>query len=152
MSIFTFGIYEFYWHYKQWVAFKRRSGQPIWPIARTVFAGITFFRLVKEIRDASVSAGLRGPVGGGLLGFSYLLLGIGAWRLPEPHCFLAGLAAVVPLLSAQRAINRLGAALGTIDRPNAWLSVLNIVSILVVWLLLGVIGVLFFPAEGSPVE
>ena len=44
LSIATFGLYEFYWAYEQWVRIKPRLSKDISPIWRAVFGNLWIFR------------------------------------------------------------------------------------------------------------
>jgi hypothetical protein len=37
MSVMTAGLYQVYWHYRNWKLYKRSTGISVWPIARGVF-------------------------------------------------------------------------------------------------------------------
>lgn len=95
MTLVSLGLYIPYWMYKQWASVRRRDRSEIWPLARALFAGFTFFGLTDDINTASLSRGLA-PLS---KGWCVAFLVVGAlWRAPEPWATLSILAglAVVP--------------------------------------------------------
>jgi hypothetical protein len=45
----TLGLYRFYWSYKHWANLRARSGEPMWPVARAIFAIFFMHSLTEEI-------------------------------------------------------------------------------------------------------
>ena len=132
MSIVTFGLYHLAWHYRQWKRLKE-TGDDVWPIPRAIFGGITFFFLVNRIldklrfHDCPTSLGYGTP-------FLYFICQF-FWRLPGVWS-LTGVLTILPLVTAQTAINKLNRHLGYPD-PKAEIGPGTIVAIgfgLVLWL------------------
>lgn len=112
LSILTWGLYEVYWHWKQWKQLKL-NGDDGWPILRAIFSGITFFFLASRIQDHHRFHDSPSSVRPGLLGIFYLGTAI-LWRLPGSASFL-GFLTVIPLALAQSSINDLNRRLGLTD-------------------------------------
>jgi hypothetical protein len=51
LSFWTFGLYQFYWFYKNWQWMKTVDNQEILPVVRTFFASFTNFVLFPRIKD-----------------------------------------------------------------------------------------------------
>ncbi|OLF51950.1 hypothetical protein [Pseudomonas chlororaphis] len=63
MTLFmlTFGLYLWYWAYKNWQQFKQASGQPLWPIARAIFM-LFYTHALYRAADAQIKkSGRRYP-------------------------------------------------------------------------------------------
>ncbi len=103
LSITTFGLFEFYWFYKNWQAIKRHNGSKISPFWRSVFIFFTCNQLFKEILHSAKINGYAEKYSPGWITFFYIALAI-LWRLPDPWWIISTFS-FVPLLSVQRAIN-----------------------------------------------
>lgn len=146
LSIFSFGLYEVYWCYKNWKRLKEASGEELSPVWRAIFAPLWGFSLFRRMRDVASAAGV--PVGWspGVLATLYLVLNI-AWRLPDPW-WLLGFASLIPMLPVQQAAQQANARSAGVasEGRNGSYSAANIVLILLgglIWILV-VIG-LFLP-------
>ncbi len=59
----TFGLYQVYWHYKNWTLQKERAlyadgaHKSIWPVARTIFAVFFMHALFREVREHAMEKG-----------------------------------------------------------------------------------------------
>lgn len=84
MSICTFGLYELYWFYKNWVLIKERTGQNIMPFWRTVFAPFWAYSCFKHIKITADENAVPESLSIGLLAAAYFLL-YGLWQLPDPY-------------------------------------------------------------------
>lgn len=58
LFVLTFGLYQLYWAYKNWQQFKQASGQPMWPVARALFA-IFFTHALYREANAHIKQGGR---------------------------------------------------------------------------------------------
>lgn len=96
MSVCTFGFYELYWFYKNWVLIKQRTGRNIMPVWRSIFAPLWGFSLFGEVKSASVEHGVPSSLSAGMLGLLYLLIGFVSYA-PDPF-WLVALFSFVPLL------------------------------------------------------
>jgi hypothetical protein len=136
MSIFTFGIYTFYWFYKQFEGFRDR-GEDLSPFWRTFFAPLWAFRLFPGIRQ--LASGNRVEVGwsGTMLALTFLLF-CGMAFLPAPYALLSTFS-FLPLLPIQRSVNQLNAAVAPAGVLNDSYSRANVIGIVIGALLLFVI-------------
>lgn len=138
MSIFTFGIYQAYWFYRNWQLAKER-GDDVWPLARALFSPLFAFALFKEIQSTGRSAGVVAVTNASGLAWMYFLLQL-TWRLPAPFG-LIGVATVLPLVAVQRDVARVHQVLGFDPHVNdrfTWKNVIGIVvgSVLILMLLM----------------
>lgn len=49
MSILTFNFYTMYWFYRNWRLYTRHSGEPLWPLLRTLFGIFFIYGLLKRV-------------------------------------------------------------------------------------------------------
>lgn len=98
MLFVSVGVYPLYWHYKQWASIKRADASDIWPVARAIFAGFTFFSLQGDINTQSAfrekpPLPAAGPV--------IFLAGGALSRLPDPFGLISNLTqfAMLPAVS-----------------------------------------------------
>jgi hypothetical protein len=128
MSLFTFGLYELFWSYKQWDAFGRRTGTKVNGWLRTIVAmPLFFFPLFRDISRtvaAMSSVRLRAPT---LLAVCFVVILVVAF-VPSWLSVLSALA-VVPLLVVQRQINACHRELGFDPKQNSRLSPLNVLGV-----------------------
>ncbi len=142
LSLCSFGIYELYWAYKNWMRIRDRTGEKMLPFWRAFFAPLWGFALFRDIREMAVAAGV--PVGwsAGLLATLYLALNA-AWKLPDPWGRIS-FGTVLPMLPVQLAAQRVNAAhaVYSTEPPNGRYTPVNVVVIIVggLLLVLGVIG------------
>lgn len=127
MMVITVGIYQFYWFYMHWARLKTHGREDVWPIARTVFAGLFAYMLFDRMNDDADAEGrptLFGPVP---LTAMYVG-GIVLLRLGASEWFTFALT-TVSLVLAQRIVNGLPSvqALPTREK-NTGFSVLNWVA------------------------
>ncbi len=104
MLVLTFGLYGFYWFYRQWQHIKRYDRSDIWPLPRAVFSGIFFFALVNDLNARSMGRGLPQLT----IFWPVLYLASNALgRLPEPMDLLSvfGLLALIPAARRIEAIS-----------------------------------------------
>ena len=102
LSVLTFGLYEIYWFYKNWVFVRTRDISSIRPWARALFAPLWYPAFLQSF-SKSLQYGPITP--GGLVAPAaiYFLL-TASVRLPDPF-WLISLFSFVPLLPAVRRIN-----------------------------------------------
>jgi hypothetical protein len=149
MYVVTFGLYELYWFYRQWVAVRNFNEIYISPAARTMVAGIFAFGLFKRILDTSrvkptFSVGLSVVLG------AFILASAIAAYLPPPYVFIAALGPL-PLVPMQVLANRANSRVDPTHAVNAKLSRLNWVAVVLGGsiVLLGAIGVVLAVLEGK---
>jgi hypothetical protein len=146
MSLFTFGLYQLYWCYRNWYllkAFRREDVSPFW---RAFFAPLFGFSLFRNVRNEAERNGV--PVGwsaGGMGLLFFVLAGLN--RLPDPY-WLVTLLMFVPLLPVQATINELNARSRQPAPVNEKYSAINLLGIGVGGLFLALVAIaLAFPAE-----
>lgn len=153
LSVCTLGLYEIFWHYKNWKSIKEQTGEDISPFWRAWFLIFTCHELFKRIGISSGEKGLSLVPSAGRLATLYILLllfGYIGGRLNNPIgnvLWIVSLFTVVPLISVQKFINSYNATKDPsyiINNRYGWES---IVSIIVggIFLILTIIGI-FLPA------
>lgn len=105
MSLFTFGLYEMYWSYKNWRLIKDRDGSDISPVWRSIFYPFWHFSLLTDISKTGHSQDLTSGFYRGFLAFSLLILNV-SWRLPDPY-WLISLFTFFPFMPAVFMIARM---------------------------------------------
>jgi len=90
MTVFTLGIYELYWFYKNWILIKHRTGKRLSPLWRATFAPFWGYALFKDIKKVADENGIENnvwPVVHGLAFFVLMMIGL----VPSYSylCFLA---------------------------------------------------------------
>ncbi len=127
MSIASFGLYQVYWHYRNWRRYRARSTRRFSVLLRTLLGPLFSFRLFERMHHDLREAGRPGLPEPGVLALAYLglnaLLG-----LPDPWWVLAFLN-VVPLMVAQAGVNRLHAAVAPAAARNDTYSGINVALI-----------------------
>jgi len=87
MSIVTFGLYNIYWFYKNWLVIKKFENTKIMPFWRALFSSIFAYFMFKRIQKSAKNSGSDlsiFPVITALAYFAVEALG----HLPEPYWFL----------------------------------------------------------------
>jgi TPR repeat protein len=88
MSVCTFGIYELYWFYKNWVLIKERTGERIMPFWRAFFAPLWAYSCFKKIKASAGENRIQESLSIGFLAFSYFILQA-LWILPDPFWLIS---------------------------------------------------------------
>ena len=147
MDIFTFNLYDIYWFYKHWQRIAEREREPLWPLARAIFAVFYCYPLFARVRDHERA----GEVGSQLyalpLAAAFIVCSL-TWRLPDPYGWIS-LVAFVFTLPVQHYANRLNDLTTPSHDRNARFTAWNWVAILVggPLILLAIAGAFF----GEPV-
>jgi len=107
MSICTFGIYELYWFYKNWVLIKERTEQNIMPFWRAFFAPLWAYSCFKHIKTVAGERNIQESLSIGLLAFVYFILQA-LWRLPDPFWLISffSIALLIPANNVALEINK----------------------------------------------
>ena len=145
MSICTFGIYEFFWFYKNWVHIKQREQTGIQPFWRAFFAVFFCYQCFSRVRaDTELLRQASFPAGPLAIGWIVVTL---VAAVPGPY-FLLSLVSFLFVLPVQAAANRVNAALAPGYDPNARFSAWNWTAIVAgsIAIVLAVVGV-FVPDE-----
>jgi hypothetical protein len=100
LSIFTFGIYELVWMYRNWMYFKQQEKSDILPFMRSWFAIFFIFSLFKKIKVYAKKVGYKKDYSSGGGATAWILLGLmGSLGHPIFYfvSFLSFLAILAPL-------------------------------------------------------
>ena len=140
LSTCTFGLYEFYWFWRNWNRI-RVSGEPdITPSLRTFFLLLYCYPCFIRIKLTGIKHGVIPTPPIGILAIFYLLMGF-SWKLPEP-LWLVSFLRVAFLLPIQSSVNRINAVVLPGHDPNSRFGVWNWMAVVAGGLLfiLAVIG------------
>jgi hypothetical protein len=150
MSIVTFGIYEIYWAYKNWMLIKARTSEPLSPAWRAWFAQLWSFSLFGRIRDGARDRGLHVEWTPAWLAAGYLLMTLMV-RLPGPLALL-GLLSFLPLLPVVQTIATVHQQGRFRDELNARYSAVDYAAIAIggLALIAAVVGSFLLPAPPTP--
>jgi tetratricopeptide (TPR) repeat protein len=129
MSLCTFGIYGFYWFYRNWQFLKDKHKLNIRPFWRAVFSIFFCHSLFKHIKEYAKQYDVQTGISPGWLTFFYILLSISI-ELPG-FAWQMSLLNFLPLLPVQGVINNLNARLSPNSEINKRFSGLNIFGIVI---------------------
>jgi hypothetical protein len=127
LSIFSLGIYGFYWFYQSWKRAKHASGADISPFWRTMLAPFYAVALLRAVRASAERAGTRASWSAEMLGAAYVILTLCA-LLPNVWTFVS-VAAFVPLLPVVRTASAVNAAAGNPEGVNDRYTASSVVTI-----------------------
>lgn len=107
MSICTFGLYDIYWFYKNWILIGERTGQNIKPLVRAIFAPIFTYSCFRHVKNAAKENDIFETLSIGSLTFAYIFLGIAA-RFPAPYSLMSffGFAIIILVNNVALDINK----------------------------------------------
>ncbi|HKT27352.1 DUF4234 domain-containing protein [Dyella sp.] len=143
MSIFTCGLYELYWFYKNWQSIKLREKENISPFWRAVFGVFFCYSLFDEIREWQKEHG-KGEMPAGWLAAGWILLTL-AYKLPGPFGLIS-MASVAFLIPVQKVINDINRIEAPEHDPNSKITGVNWIAMVLGGLLLALALVgLFLP-------
>jgi hypothetical protein len=134
MSMFSWGIYEFYWFYKNWKLIKESTGQDIRPFWRTFFAPFYCYSLFKSVKQSADSHGILSEISPGWLTAAYIGIYV-THKFPDP-IWLISFLSFLPLLPVQGVINQLNSKVALEYELNDHFSWKNIVVIILGGILL----------------
>jgi hypothetical protein len=152
LSLVTFGIYELYWIYQNWIRIRRTSGEMLSPFWRTFFTPIWVFALFARIRALAKEHGIPAGWNAVVLATVYVALCLSAF-LPD-EWLLISIAAFVPMLPVQQTVQRINAAHPAFatEPPNTRYSAGNIVTIVIGCLVLMLLIVGFYLQAHAVIE
>jgi hypothetical protein len=129
MSLFTLGIYEFYWFYKNWTFIKERENTGISPFWRASFAFFFCYPCFSRIYAQAKTLHLVESSSAGILtvGWIMMLITVG---LPGAF-WLLSLFSFIFILPVQSLANRINLEMAPSHNPNQRFTSLNLVSIAV---------------------
>lgn len=133
LSLATFGFYQLYWFYKNWVVYSERTGKKIWALVRALFASLICYPLFDDVLESAKRQQFNNP-------FPVIALAIVFLVLDTMNAAggLVGAVAValspLPLLYIQEAINYEAAAIDPqnvpVERFKAWQVILIICGLI----------------------
>ena len=139
LSICSLNLYLAYWFYQNWRRVRDRSGEPISPLWRAIFAPVWIIPLLLRIthwaREHDVPVWWNAPA----LGACFILMSFLS-RLPDPWWLLAigSSLALVPVVQTSQRINRAGESP---EELNDRYSSANVATIIVGGLFLALVVV-----------
>jgi len=119
----TFGLYELYWFYKNWVLIKEHSEPDITPWARAFFCFFWCYSCFEFIRNDERRLDLEPTLPAGPLAVGWIAASL-AGRLPEPY-FLIGFLSPLLLAPVQRHVNHINALVAPDHDKNTRFSAWN---------------------------
>jgi hypothetical protein len=148
MSIFTLGLYDIYWFYKNWQVIKEREDRDLMPVWRALFTIFFCYQCFGRIEDGAKAQGITSALPAGFLAAIFILVVL-TGNLPDPY-WLISLLTVLPIISAQITANRVNAAVTPSHNINATYSGWNIAAIIFGGLFLMLIIIGFFLVSDVP--
>ena len=100
-SIFSFGLYEIYWFYRNWLSIKEAEESKIMPFWRAIFTLIWCYPLFKKIYETSQSRGYKASESYLWVAIIYIIVML-THNLPTP-LWLISMFSVLVLIPVQRA-------------------------------------------------
>lgn len=127
MSVFSFGLYQLYWFYKNWqlIAQHERRGYAV--MMRSLLSVFYCYRLFEKVRAAGLATGARGYPAGWLATL-YIVTSV-FWLFPDAWLIIAN-AGVLCLLPVQAAANRVNEVSAPEHDRNGRFTGWNILTIL----------------------
>jgi hypothetical protein len=140
LSICTFGLYKFYWFWRNWNRIRVNGEPDITPSLRAIFAAVYCYPCFFRIRLAGINRGVTPAPPIGILAICYVLTAL-SWKLPRPM-YLVGFLNVVFLLPIQSYVNRINAVVSPGHDPNSRFGAWNWIAVFAggLLLILAVIG------------
>ncbi len=147
MSVCTLSLYQLYWFYKNWQFVRRRTGEAIMPFWRAFFGVIFCYALFKRVKtfDPQLPSS---RLAAGPLAIGWVLLNLCS-RLPDPW-WLLSFASVLLVLPVVQAVAEINAVQAPGHDPNARLSGLNWVGVVVGGLLIVLMAIGLVVGEAGP--
>ncbi len=129
LSVCTFGIYEFYWFYKNWKFVKEKQGLKIMPVWRAIFSPLFCYSLFEAVKKHAKRTKVNVKYSSGWLTVGYILtiMTIMTTGMPYPFWCISMLS-VLTFLPARSVIETLNAKTDSTIR-NDQFSGWNIVAI-----------------------
>src|SRR5262245_35325164 len=83
LSVATFGLYEFWWFYRNLEAIRLRTQRSMSPLLRALFAPLWGFSLLPEIEQEGRALRVESAIAPELCAVAFFVLSV-LWRLPDP--------------------------------------------------------------------
>lgn len=143
----TFGLYQFYWHYKNWKAIRLQTGYKAVPGLRAFFLIFFTYGLFKWILESAYKNGYKKQSSAGSLTWFYILTLLASSKLPG-YWWLVYFLSFYPIVILQKAINYNNIVLNPNNTINGKFSGWEIVILLIggIFGLLALIGT-FMPKQ-----
>ena len=123
MSIFTGGIYQIYWFYKNWQLIKDRERSSIIPFLRAFFSIFFCYDLFKRITNLAQDSGFK-PIASGPLAAGWIFVSWILGFLPQP-LMLVSVLSFFFLIPVQEVVNQINNRYSPDIDPNIQYSGLN---------------------------
>ncbi len=162
LSLLTMNMYLLYWFYRNWKLYRAKTGEPMWPVARAIFAIFFTHALFRNVDNDLGEAGQPDTWHPSSLATTYVLLAIldavlsrlSWYVIGSPATDIAGLA-LVPFITyvifkAQVVINgACGDPQGERNAAYTWANWIWICVGILIWGL-AMIGlyIIIFPGAG----
>lgn len=149
MCLFTLGLYEIYWSYKNWQRIRARTGESLSPFWRAFWSPLWSFALFPRIHAAAKEQRVGADWSPNSLAALYLVLAV-SWRLPGA-LWLISLLSFVAFLPVVKTVLAMNAASTHPEPENGTFSAGNMAGVIIggVILMLAVVGTLFPQNAGS---
>ena len=144
LSLFTLGVYELFWFYKNWRLVREREHSRILPFWRAFFGIFFCYAMFKQVRDFPVQTVSNEDLPAGALAAGWIITTL-LWRLPDPY-WLICFTSFVFMIPVQATAIRINEAVAPGHDRNAKFTPMNWVTIVVggLVLILALIG-MFLP-------
>jgi hypothetical protein len=129
MSTCTFGLYEIYWFWQNWLHVQRRERSGIMPSWRAVFAILYCYALLRRIRETAQMHGVATGVWPGVMTLAWIVLNIASGS-PGPGGLVSFLAVFI-LLPVQITVNAINRAVDPNFVANSRFSGWNITALII---------------------
>jgi hypothetical protein len=145
LSICTFGLYEFYWFYKNWQFVKEQEHSDMMPFWRAFFVFFFCYSLFRRIGQSAQEAGLP-SISAGVLAAGWIIVKLLLHRLPDPYS-LVSFFAFVFLMPIQQTVNKINAKYAPSHDPSSRFRAWNILAVVVggIFFVLAIIGSFLSP-------
>lgn len=130
MSIFTLGLYELYWLFKNWQLIKEREHSGIIPVLRAIFGVFFCYGLFRRIREEQVTHWPQRPaINARGLAAGWIACSI-LGNFPSP-IDLIGLGSVFWLIPVQNAVNAIHSNDNVAIAENDDITPINLIFIVI---------------------
>jgi len=149
LSLATFGIYELFWMYQNWIRIGRRPAEALSPFWRTFFGPVFAFSLFARVRAIAGEHQSPAEWNANILATLYLVLCLSA-LLPDLWMLISS-AAFVPMLPVQQTTQLVNARhpASATEPPNTGYGTGNIITIVVGCLILVLLVVASYLKEAT---
>jgi hypothetical protein len=128
LSVCTWGYYDFYRFYRNWVLYKKHSGRWIMPGMRATFYPLWAYSMFRKIEEKAIEHNIEFQWQAGLLALAYLVIFL-FWFARDPFSQISTFT-FVPLLIVNRTATAINSAVTPDYRENDRLSPLNWAAVL----------------------